>query len=115
MSVFDRADRLEREITLLEQARTEEARERDRLRSEVDKWHRVAMEAGAITCGGGGHIYPLRDRVKRLEKGIQDYLDGNYGRHIPRKVDTCAHGLFGWESCENCIDAYFMALLAAKD
>ena len=51
----------------------------------------------------------------RLRKGIQDYLDGNYGRHIPRKVDTCAHGLFGWESCENCIEAYFMALLAAKE
>jgi hypothetical protein len=36
--------------------------------AEVEKWHRVAMEAGAITCVGGGHIYPLRERVEALEK-----------------------------------------------
>lgn len=53
--------------------------------------------------------------VLRLRKGIQDYLDGDYGRRIPRKVDTCQHGLFGWEACENCIDAYFTALLAVPN
>lgn len=53
--------------------------------------------------------------VARLRKGIQDYLDGNYGRNIPTKVDQCKHGLFKWESCENCIDDYFFALLAHRD
>jgi hypothetical protein len=49
--------------------------------------------------------------IARLRKGIQNYLDGNYGRHIPRKVDTCQHNKFGWEACENCIDEYFAKLL----
>lgn len=84
MSVFDRADRLEREITLLEQARTEEVRERNRLRSEVEYWHSVAMTAGAITCVGGGHIYPLRDRVKKLEAALRAIADG--GPTEPAKI-----------------------------
>ncbi|WP_157784048.1 hypothetical protein [Bradyrhizobium yuanmingense] len=40
--------------------------------AERDKWHRVAMEAGAVTCQGGGHIYPLRDRVKQLEALVEE-------------------------------------------
>ena len=34
------------------------------LTAEVEKWHRVAMEAGAITCSDGRHVYP---RIERLE------------------------------------------------
>jgi hypothetical protein len=51
--------------------------------------------------------------MERLRTGIQDYLDGNYGRdqHFKTKHDKCPHNLFGWETCENCIDAYFTALL----
>lgn len=41
------------------------------LEAEVEKWHRVAMEAGAITCVGGGHIYPLRARIEALEAALQ--------------------------------------------
>lgn len=70
MSYPDTITRLESQIAQLEAARMEEARERDRLRSEVEKWHRVAMQAGAVTCQGGGHIYPLRDRVKKLENTL---------------------------------------------
>jgi len=51
------------------------------------------------------------NEAERLRKGIQDYLDGNYGRNIPNKVDTCEHRLFKWEACENCIDAHFLRLL----
>ena len=49
------------------------------------------------------------DEIERLRKGIQDYLDGDYGRqqYFKTKHDKCPHGLFGWESCENCIDAHF--------
>ncbi len=41
------------------------------LTAEVEKWHRVAMEAGAITCVGGGHIYPLRERIEQLEERMR--------------------------------------------
>jgi hypothetical protein len=44
-----------------------------KLREEVEKWHRVAMEAGAITCVGGSHIYPLRDEVKKLRADLLAY------------------------------------------
>jgi hypothetical protein len=57
------------------------------------------------------YVGRLEAEIDRLRQGIQGYLDGDYGRRIPRKVDKCAHGLFGWESCENCIDAYFLALI----
>jgi hypothetical protein len=32
--------------------------------------HRVAMEAGAITCQGGSHIYPLKDEMKALRAQV---------------------------------------------
>jgi hypothetical protein len=50
----------------------------------------------------------------RLRSGIQDYLDGDYGRekHFKTKHDKCPHGLYSWEPCENCIDEYFAKLLA---
>ncbi|MCK1445388.1 hypothetical protein IVB43_23675 [Bradyrhizobium sp. 48] len=54
--------------------------------------------------------------IRRLRQGIQDYLDGDYGRdyfHTAR--DKCPHGLFRWESCENCIDAHFTKLLASEE
>lgn len=38
--------------------------------SDRDRWHRVAMEAGAVTCEGVGHIYPLRDEVKKLRAEV---------------------------------------------
>jgi hypothetical protein len=44
--------------------------ENSKLREDVEKWHRVAMEAGAITCVGGTHIYPLRDEVKKLRAEV---------------------------------------------
>jgi chromosome segregation ATPase len=47
----------------------------EQLEAEVEKWHRVAMEAGAVTCVGGGHIYPLRDRVKQLEVALRNFKD----------------------------------------
>jgi hypothetical protein len=51
-----------------------------------------------------------------LRKGIQDYLDGNYGSKGLRKMELCKHGSFGWEPCHNCIDEHFIKLLAeAKD
>ena len=55
----------------------------------------------------------MRDEAAYLRKGIQNYLDGDYGRdqHFKTKHDQCPHNLFGWETCENCIDEYFTKLL----
>lgn len=78
------------------------------------------FDIGTITRPGG--IAPvdlettagLVREVLRLRKGIQDYLDGNYGPRFTRKIDKCPHGLFGYEACENCIDAHFTDLLARR-
>ena len=53
------------------------------------------------------------DEIERLRKGIQNYLDGDYGRieHFDTKHDQCPHKRFQWEGCENCIDDYFKKLL----
>lgn len=52
--------------------------------------------------------------IRRLRQGIQDYLNGDYGRdYFNTKHDTCPHGLFSWNACENCIDAHFTKLLAS--
>lgn len=42
----------------------------ERLRAERDKWHRVAMDAGAVTCVGGGHLFPLKDEVQKLRSQL---------------------------------------------
>lgn len=52
--------------------------------------------------------------IERLRKGIQTYLDGDYGP--PRdpklgKLGKCLHERYFYEGCENCIDEHFAALL----
>jgi hypothetical protein len=53
------------------------------------------------------------DEIERLQKGIQDYLNGDYGPAVS-KGDKCPHGAFGYEACETCIDDYFRKLLGIK-
>lgn len=53
--------------------------------------------------------------LARMRKGIQDYLDGNYGPRLKRKVDKCPHGHFKYESCESCIDRHFLDVLEQHD
>lgn len=48
--------------------------------------------------------------IERLQKGITDYLHGDYPRVA--KVEKCHHGRYGYEGCETCIDEYFDQLLA---
>lgn len=61
----------------------------------------------------------MSDKAARLRKGIQDYLDGNYPNPRDARArgpqEKCPHGQFYWESCENCIEAHFMKLLAEID
>jgi multidrug resistance efflux pump len=45
------------------------------LEAEVERWHRVAMEAGAITCSDGRHIYPRRERIEQLEAALRKAID----------------------------------------
>jgi len=65
------------EIARLNSAKTaalkiadERAKEAVELRADRDKWHRVAMDAGAITCIGGGNIFPLRDEIAGLRSQL---------------------------------------------
>ena len=54
--------------------------------------------------------------IARLRKAITDYLDGNYDHPRKHRMDTetkgtCAHGVYYWEECGQCIDAHFEAAL----
>lgn len=64
-----------------------------------------------------GNIQALQsrdDEIKRLRKGIQDYINGNYGHQFKgSKLEKCPHGCYRHESCEGCIDNHFLALLAS--
>lgn len=54
------------------------------------------------------------EEAARLRKGIQDYLDGNYGfDYGGSKVNKCPHGAYRHEICEGCIDEHFTSLLGS--
>jgi hypothetical protein len=69
--------RLDKDAAIMEKAsariKTQRARI-EQLEAEVEKWHRVAMEAGAITCSDGRHIYPRRERIEQLEAVLRAIL-----------------------------------------
>ncbi len=48
--------------------------------------------------------------IARLRKGIQDYLDGDFGPRI-KKNDKCPHGLYSYEVCGQCIDEHFATII----
>lgn len=58
----------------------------------------------------------IYESYRRLRKGIQDYLDGNYDHPRSYRVKgantTCPHGRYYYEECGECIDAHFTKLLA---
>lgn len=50
--------------------RAEAADEIASLRADRDKWHRIAMDAGAITCTDGSHLFPLKEEVQQLRNQL---------------------------------------------
>lgn len=59
-------------------------------------------------------INRLRAEIERLRSGIQAMIDGNYPnprayRSAPNK--KCPHGVFYYDECEACNDAWLMGLL----
>jgi hypothetical protein len=78
----------------------------------TDIVERLRAEADEYIADDGALCREAADEIERLRKGIQDYLDGSAIPRPARKVDTCAHGKFGWEACEQCIDEYFQRVLA---
>lgn len=97
------ADALERSSEL----RVEATERGDRYHEENNELFKRAVEADK-------RAEKFAAQLVQLQKGIQDYLDGSYGRaqYFKSKNDKCPHGLFGWEACENCIDGHFSRLLA---
>jgi hypothetical protein len=68
----------------------------ERLEREMLKWHRVAMEAGAVTCSDGGHLYPLRDRATAAESSLKEAME--VIRPIVEANDEFRAGMpFDWE------------------
>lgn len=85
----------------------------ERLRHTAGHLINGAVEDGTVETE---MLCSAADEIDRLRKGIQDYLDGDYGRdkHFETKHDICPHGHFSWESCEPCIDEHFTAVLVGK-
>jgi hypothetical protein len=74
----------------------------------------------AITKGaehakfGTSFIHGLVKSSAYYRAALQDLSDGNYP-HAPRN-GKCSHGMYHWESCENCIfDHIDRVLLSAPD
>lgn len=62
--------------------------------AERDRWHRIAMAAGVITCSDGGLIYSHEDRAKKAEARIAE-LEARLARvpsreAMARVVDAAA-------------------------
>lgn len=91
----------------LSELRVEATERGDRYHEENNELFKRAVEADK-------RAEKFAAQLVQLQKGIQDYLDGSYGRaqYFKSKNDKCPHGLFGWEACENCIDGHFSRLLA---
>jgi hypothetical protein len=97
----------------------------------VDAWE----EAYQNSPVGGGHVWAWEDAYKAMraatprplplprEEKMREarnaaleeaakLIEEGFDRGIARKVDTCAHGKYGWEDCESCAAAAIRALSA---
>jgi hypothetical protein len=62
-------------------------------------------------------ITKLRAERDAMRKLITDFLAGDYEPRI-KKSEKCAHGQYGYEACEACIEEHFskgLALLATDE
>lgn len=58
-----------------------------------------------------GDVHELVKETERLRSGIQDVLDGNYPNPRAHRPGQCAHGVWYYDTCENCIDEWLQALI----
>ena len=78
-------------------------------------WVDRAQKAEAALAAARPDREGLEAEVTRLQKGIQDHLDGNYDH--PRKYrsqgpqSTCPHHRYYYEECGECNDAHLKSLL----
>ena len=75
----------------------------------------INPDATSLVDVGGEELKAAYQRIEELENGIRAYLDGNYTHPRTFRAQgaqvTCSHGKHYYESCENCIDEHFQALL----
>jgi len=57
-------------------------------------------------------IDSTREALKIARKAMTDYLAGDYVSPRNFRPDKCEHGIFYFETCENCIDQHFVRALA---
>jgi hypothetical protein len=71
----------------------------------------MEQAAAALKISTAADILHIRESVARAlveaeNRGIERaarLIDEGFDRPgIERKVDKCAHGLFGWDDCEQC-------------
>jgi hypothetical protein len=53
----------------------------------------------------------LYDRVVELERGICDFLAGDYPHPRKYRPNKCPHGTDYWQECAACDEAHFENLL----
>lgn len=71
--------------------------------------------AATFSKGVAGNIEEGAAEIERLRKGIQDYLDGNYGfDYRGSKTMQCPHGAYRHEICGQCTDEHFSQLIGRQ-
>jgi hypothetical protein len=56
-------------------------------------------------------IQRLGQRVTQLEKGINDYLEGNYEHPRANRPQDCKHHVRYWEECGQCDTDHFTEVM----
>lgn len=73
---------------------------------------RVALHTAhqSLPIGTKLYTHPTTDRADAIRECIT-LIEVGFDRGIAKKTDTCAHGRYGWEDCEQCAVAALRALL----
>ena len=50
-------------------------------------------------------------RLALLQEGLEKYLRGDYPNPRDHRPGKCEHGVYYWEQCETCNDAFLQSIL----
>jgi len=56
----------------------------------------------------------FEERYNILREAVERFLSGDYPNPRQYRPKTCMHGMFYYESCEQCNDDFLAAALAAS-
>jgi hypothetical protein len=80
------------------------------------KLHKVATVVRRLEkaqwFGAADTLHRVAADRDRLRLAVEKYITGDYPH--AHHNNKCQHGVYGHDTCGNCIDEYFLAVLAVK-